>query len=410
MVAPAGAGGALAQNEVRVCAECGAIAPVERARCGICNTAFGPLSPSVPCPLPGRAWARVEFTLPCPHCGTVIPLRPESIGAPVACGHCGQGTQVDLAWWDEAFHMAHAVVDLSQPDFQGLNAPLGDFNPFSSVGLRDSYIDLPCEAVPSQSPLRLRASPGAPLCQRCRNAVSVRFVAPGRLTAQCARCNDREAFAVPDVVTQRFPAVRALIAYPGDAAAALGRVEPWWLLIEGLSYMRPMIQENKAQAERANAERQAWEAWQQQEHERQALEARQRAEQAERERVERERREKAERERAERERAERELREARDEAARERAERERLEGELGRLQEFHRAEVERLQREAWERSEQERVMREQREAAERARMDEFARAQADREAKARTRWRVAMALWAVFFVAVLADLALAVRG
>jgi hypothetical protein len=409
MVGPAVAGG-VAQSEVRVCAECGAMAPSERPRCGVCDTAFGPLSPLVPCPLPGRAWARVEVTLPCPACNTPMALRPESIGATLPCAHCGHAAQVDLAWWDEAFHMVHAVVDLSAPDFQGLNAPLGSFNPFAAVGVRESCIDLPCEAVPSQTPLRMRASPGAPLCQRCRSPVSVRFTAPGRLTAQCARCNDREAFSVPDVVTQRFPAVRALVAYPGDAAASVGRVEPWWVLIEGLSYMRPMIQENKSQSERANAERQAWEAWQQQERERQSLEARQRAEQAERDRAEREKRDKHERERAERERMERDVSASRDDAARERAERERLEGELRQLQEYHRAEVDRLQREAWERAEQERAHREQREAAERSQRELAAREQAAKDAKTRTRWRVAMALWALLFVAVAADLAIAFKG
>jgi hypothetical protein len=367
------------------------------------------MSPTVPMALPGRAWARVEFTLPCGRCGSVIALRPESIGAPVPCNHCGHTTQVDLGWWDEAFHMAHATVDLSFPDFQGLNTALGSFNPFAAVGVRESAIDLPNEALPSQTPLRMRAAPGAPLCQRCRSPVVIRFSGPGRLAAQCSRCNDREAFSVPDVVMQRFPAVRALLAYQGEATAAAGRVEPWWILIEGLSYMRPMVQENKANAERANAERQAYDAWERQERERQAAEAKQRAEQAERDRIEREKREQEQRDRNERDRMDREVREARDEAALQKNAREQAEAELRQLQEFHRNEIERLQREQWERSEQERLYREQREQAERTHQEEVARAQAAREASMRSRWRVAMALWAIFFIAVIADLALAMK-
>ncbi len=406
MVAP----GPVSQNEVRVCAECGTAAPTERPRCGICNAAFGPLSPVVATALPGRAWARVEITLPCARCNAVIPLRPEAIGAAVPCNHCGHTTQIDLGWWDEAFHMAHATVDLSSPDYQGLNASLGAYNPFAAVGIRESAIEFPSEALPSQTPLRLKAAPGAPLCQRCRSPVIVRFSGAGRVAAQCTRCSDREAFSVPDVVMQRFPAVRALLAYQGEASAAAGRVEPWWILIEGISYMRPMVQENKANAERANAERQAYDVWERQERERQAGEAKARAEQAERDRAEREKREREAQERSERERMEREVREARDEAAMERSVRERVEGELRQLQEFHRNEIERLQREQWERSEQERVYREQREHAERTHQEEIARAQAAREAKQRSRWRIAMALWVIFFIAVIADLALAVKG
>ncbi len=410
MVSPAVSGGAV-HADLRVCAECGAVAPTERARCGVCNTAFGPLSPTVPLPASGRAWGRVEVTVPCARCGTVVGVRPDSIGAPIACGQCGASTDVDLAWWDEAFHMVHAAVDLSFPDLQGLNAPLGSFNPFAAVGVRESSIDLPCDALPSQSPLRLRVCPGAPLCQRCRNPVSVRFTAPGRLTAQCSRCGDREAFSVPEIVSQRFGSVRALMSYPPEAAAAQGRVEPWWVLIEGLSYLRPVVQENKAQAERANAERAAWESWQQQERERQAAEAKQRAEQAERDRVEREKREKAERERVERERLQGEARAGHEEADRQRAERERVEGELARMQEFHRGEMERMQREAWEQGEQARAQYaqfEQAMASERARYAALERESAERDAKSKRRWRVAMVLWALFFVAVLGDLALAV--
>ena len=410
MVAPGVAGG-VSQNELRVCAECGAVAPTERSRCGVCNATLGPMSPTVALSLPGRAWARVEVTLLCPRCGTVFPLRPESIGSPIPCNHCGHTTQVDLGWWDEALHMAHATVDLSYPDFQGLNAPLGAYNPFSAVGVRESAIDFPGDALPSQSPLRLRVAPGAPLCQRCRKPIMVRFAGPGRLATQCSQCQDREAFSVPDVVVQRFPAVRALLAFqPSDATIAAGRVEPWWVLIEGLSYMRPMVQENKAQAERANAERQAYDAWERQERERQAAEAKQRAEQAERDRVEREKRDREARERAEKDRVERELRETRDEAAREKSERERLEGELRQLQEFHRSEMERMQREQWERSEYERQQREQREGSERALQAQRDEAQAAREKSMRTRWRVAIALWVIFFVAVIADLALAFKG
>lgn len=397
----------MVQGDLRVCPECGSVAPAERTRCAVCQTALGPLCPSVPLPMPGRAWTRAEVTLPCPHCATVIPLRPESIGAPVACTHCGRTTQVDLGWWDEALHTAHAAADLSFPDFQGMNAPLGAFNPFAQVGSRESYVDFPGAALPSQTPLRLRLGPGAPLCPRCRNPVAVRFSAPGRLTAQCGRCNDREAFSAPDVVMQRFPALRALVAYPPDAAAAQGRVEPWWLLLDGLSYMRPMIQEQKAQAERADAERVAWEAWNKQERERQEADARARREQEERDRAEREKRDKERREREAREQLERAVQGAQGEAAAERAEKERLQAELAQLQSFHQQESERFNREMWERGEQERAARERQAAADQHRFDEMVRERDGREKKLKTRFIVMVVLWVLVAAGLVADLAVA---
>ena len=410
MVSPAVPGGPVVQGDLRVCPECGSVAPAERTRCAVCQTALGPLCPSVPLPMPGRAWTRAEVTLPCPQCTTVIPLRPDSIGAPVACNHCGHTTQVDLGWWDEALHMAHAAADLSFPDFQGMNAPLGAYNPFAQVGSRESYLDVPNAALPSQTPLRLRLGPGAPLCPRCRNPVGVRFSAPGRLTAQCARCNDREAFSAPDVVMQRFPALRAVVAYPPEAAAQQGRVEPWWLLLDGLSYMRPMIQEQKSTAERADAERVAWESWNKQERERQEIDARQRREQEERERVEREKRDKEQRERVAREQLEQGLQRAQGDAAAERGERERLQVELAQMQETFQRETERFNREMWERQEQDRAARERQGAADQARFDAMVQERDAREKKLKRKLTVAIVLWVLVSLGLAADLAVAWKG
>jgi hypothetical protein len=410
MVSAAVAGGPMVQGELRVCPECGAVAPAERTRCGVCQTTLGPLCPTVPTPTPGRAWTRAEVSLPCPHCNTVIGLRADSIGAPVACHHCGHSVAVELGWWDEALQIVHAAADLSQPDFQGLNAPLGAFNPFAAVGSRESFAEFPSAALPSQSPLRLRVGPGAPLCPRCRNPVTVRFSAPGRLTAHCTRCNDREAFSAPDMLMQRFPALRALLAYPAEAAAAQGRIEPWWILFDGLSYLRPMIQDQKAQAERADAERVAWEAWNKQERERQAAEARQRQELEEHERVERDKRDAERREREARERLEQGVREARAEAARERSERELALAEIARLEGVIQQETERFNRELWERGEQERAARERQTAADQQRFDAMVAERDGREKKLRRRFLVMVGLWVVVALGLAADLAVAWTG
>jgi hypothetical protein len=306
--------------------------------------------------------------------------------------------------------MAHATADLSFPDFQGMNAPLGVYNPFAQVGVRESYAEFPNATLPSQTPLRLKLGPGAPLCPRCRNPVAVRFSAPGRLTAQCGRCNDREAFSTPDVLMQRVPALRALLVYPVENMASQGRVEPWWMLLDGLSYLRPMVQEQKAQAERADAERLAWEAWNRQERERQEAEARARREQEARERAEREREERERREHEVREQFEQALREARRELQAERAEKERLQAELARLQEFHQRECERFNRELWERGEQERAAREREVADTRQRFDELVRTRDAREKTLKRRVVLLGVLWVLLAVGLVADLVVAWKG
>jgi hypothetical protein len=401
-----GQGGAITQNDARICAECGAIAATESARCNVCGTAYGPLTPTVPCPVPGRLWARVEIVLPCERCQTPLAQRPETVGVPAPCTHCGHSNTLDMGFWDEALHAIHAVVDLSFPDFQGMNAPLGAHNPFASLGLRESSVDLPNEMLPSQSPLRMRVSPGAPLCQRCRNPVSVRTTGPGRVTSHCARCDDREAFSVPDVVSARFPSLRALVAFAPEAALAQGRIEPWWLLIDGLSYMRTVVQNNKAEYERANAEHVARAQWEQQDRENREREARLRAEQSEKDRIEREKREREAHTNAERAQLESDLVAARTWAERERIERERLQSELQQLKESHAEQVAQFQQGAWQQSEQMRVAHEQALTTERQQRAAEAKTYEEKDASARKRFKLSMALWAVLFLAVLGDLAI----
>lgn len=367
MVFPPAPIAASATGELRVCPECGVIAPTERTVCPLCNTGLGPGCPTVPLPLAGRAWARVECVVACPHCQHESPVSPQALGAPIGCVYCGQYQEIDLGWWDEALQLAHAAVDLSAPDVTGQNAELAPYNPFAWVGVREAALDLPGQVVASQSPVHLRVGPGSPLCPRCRAPVQITSQSIGRVVSRCTRCDDREAFSIPDVVRQRMPTLKALLAWPQDAAAAQGRIEPWWALFEGPSYMRPMVEQARADAERAEQERIAYEAWQREEAERQ-----------ERERIERERREREERARREREERERREREERERKTRE--ERERIEREEAeRLARLRAEEEERLAREAAERAEQERLTREAFLRAEQERQAQLAREEAERQ-------------------------------
>jgi hypothetical protein len=428
MVQPAESSGAPASgNELRVCVRCGITALNGQARCHICNEPMGVRGHMVQCLLPGRPWARLEMVLPCPHCGVEFSPRPEAVESAAQCPSCQQPTVVEAAWWDEAVHLAHAVVDLGQPDFHHQNEALGAFNPFADVGVSMPCASLPSDRIPMQSMLRLRVGPGAPPCLRCGTPLIVRVLTQGRQTTECPQCGDREAFALPLSLVGRVPAIRALIGFAPETAAAQGRIEPWWLLMEGPSTLRPLVQAQVEQSHKDAAERVAWEAWNLQERERLEREARLQAAQSERESAERGKQQKAARERVEREKADRLAQETaaalkdtqaqleqsqralQDTQSRAAQTQQSMEQALGAAQEAHRGDVERLQQDSWAQAEQLRGMLAQQEGMWRAQDARRQQAMTDVERKHTVRWRVAIGLWVLFFVAVAADLLLAVK-
>jgi hypothetical protein len=409
------------RNEVRVCPACGAVAPVGLAQCGACGEALGLRGVPCACALPGRPWARVEVTLPCPRCSAPVNPRPDAVDGVITCGRCGESSAVEPAVWDEVVHFAHAAVDLAHPDFYGQNAPLGEWNPFAALGLRTSCETLPSERVSPQSRLSLRLGPGAPLCGRCHTALSIHFLHNGRQSTECPSCGDREAFALPPGLAARTPALRALVSFSPHAATAAGRVEPWWLLIDGPSAMRSLVVAQRAESERAESERAQWEAWQLQERERLEREAQLEAASAKRAQEERDRQAREARAatdiarmsqelralRGQFESSERALAEARMQLqqAQTQVESERQTAEARVAQE--RQITERTRQEGAYYLEQARGEHAQREGGWRAHEAKLREESAAQEKRHKTRWRVAIALWVLFFLVVAADLALA---
>ncbi len=415
------AGQVATRNEIRVCPGCGAVAPAGLAQCGACGEALGLRGLACAPPLPGRPWARVEVVLPCPHCSAAMHPRPDAIDGAVTCGRCNESSTIDLSTWDEVVQLAHAAVDLSNPDLLGQNAPLGAWNPFAEVGATASCIDLPNERITPQSRIALRVGPGAPLCPRCRAALSVHFLHNGRQTTECPSCGDREAFGVPPGLAARAPALRALLGFSPHGAAAAGRVEPWWILVDGPSSMRALVVTQRAEAERAESERAQWQAWELQERERREREAQLEAASAKRAQEERDRKARESHAAAETARLTRELQEAQSRAkalettlieARSRIEQtnamilqDRQAFEAQRA--VTAQEMDRVRHDGAQQLDQARVAMAQRDASWQA-QDAKLRAEMEAQAKRfKTRWRVVMLLWLIVFVAVAADLALA---
>lgn len=419
--------GAQGGGELRVCPICGAVAPAGAPHCALCRGALGVRVKPVALPMPGRAWARLEVSLPCQRCGATVLARPESLDAPLPCAHCGHSNAVELGWWHEALHYAHAAADLSAPDDADRDA-LGPYNPFYALGDTAAALDLPSDRLPSSTPLRLRVGIGSPLCPRCASPVLVRSLRGGRSTAECTGCGEREAFALTEALASQTPALRAVVAYGAEAAAAQGRVEPWWLLFEGPSTLRPLVIAERERYLREEAEREAWAQYNLQERERQEREAQLAEAQRQREEAEQQRSERARQERAERERLHNDLKTTHaqldeERGQRQRAEevRQRLEGDLRtareqfvhdrtRLQQEAQAGVEAARREAWQQMEQMRAHMAQGDAAWQARV---AKLEADASAMAKRhkkRWAIAVVLWVIFFLVLAADVFLAVTS
>lgn len=411
----------VARNEIRVCPSCGAVAPAGLAQCGACGEALGLRGIACACVMPARPWARVEVVLPCPRCSAPLHPRPEEIDGAITCPRCNEASTVDLSTWDEVVQLAHAAVDLSHPDLLGQNAPLGAWNPFAEVGATASCVDIPNERITPQSRVAMRVGPGAPLCPRCHTSLSVHFLQNGRQTTECPSCGDREAFSLPRGLASRSPALRALLGFSPHAAASAGRVEPWWLLLEGPSSMRALVVTQRAEAERAEAERAQWQAWELQERERKEREAQLEAASARRAQEERERKAREARAAAESARLGQELQESRAHAqaleqslAEARARVERLNAEAAQARQSFESErsaaaqeAERIRQEGSWQLDQARVAMAQRDASWQA-QDAKLRAEMDAQARRfKTRWRIAIALWVLFFLAVAADLALA---
>lgn len=411
-----------ARNEIRVCPNCGAVAPTGLAQCGACGEALGLRGLSCACALPGRPWARVEVVLPCPHCSAGIQPRPDAIDGVVVCPRCNESSSIDIQTWDEVMHLAHAAVDLSHPDFLGQNAPLGAWNPFAEVGVTQSCIDLPSARITPQSRVALRVGPGAPLCPRCHAALSVHFLHNGRQTTECPSCGDREAFALPAGLASRTSSLRAVLGFSPHAASASGRVEPWWILLDGPSSMRAMVIQQRSEAERAEAEYAQRQAWELQERERLEREAQLEAASARRAQEERDRKAREARAAAESARIAQQLQQA--SAQSESLQRElnearaRIEQLTAQAMESRKAaeaqrfssaqELERVRQEGAYHLDQAHVSMAQRDAhwqAQDAKLREEMEAQAKRF---KLRWRIAIALWILVAIGVAADLAIAV--
>jgi hypothetical protein len=223
---------------LRVCGGCGTIAPLHRQGCAVCNTPFGPATGMAAGGEGFAVWARVhESDFVCRGCGLRSPI-PLGFGPEAECLRCGLRQAFPEGQWEKGVAAAHAVADLCGPDPEGRfpdsRAPVGAKNPHRTVGLEHTFLEHTESSTiidgggMRQLSLRVKASPGHPLCTRCRAPLNVQLDGRGNAQTVCGRCGERAVYALPAGAGEKAPRLRAVIGeeYRTDRPAAkIGAVD-----------------------------------------------------------------------------------------------------------------------------------------------------------------------------------------
>lgn len=207
-----------------VCLGCGIVAPRKGTTCPVCELDLppGPARAAVP-PEPGRRfWVAVRCQFQCRVCGHESPLNHLDMDGSVMCLRCGTSQVFEVDSWKEGLAHSHAVGDLAGPDpegrFANRNVSIAEVNPFRHIGNRkvsassqQSEIVIAGGAIRSRS-LQVDASPGHPLCGKCRAPLTVTGVDEGALSVRCRSCGDHAEYEIPAPALSMCRGLRGVLA------------------------------------------------------------------------------------------------------------------------------------------------------------------------------------------------------
>ena len=207
---------------MRVCPGCGIIAPFARPECSVCKTPFGPTPAVAAGRVGSVLFACIhgcEFK--CTACGMPSPLASVELGGQVECMRCGLVQAFDVAQWTDALGHAHDVADLAGPNPEGQNPVPGRpitgksvhgriGTEFTSSTKTQNGMIMDARGTRHHT-LKTTVSPGHPLCTACRVPLDV--VLEGASTrTRCPRCNDGATYGLPAGAGSTFAALRGVIA------------------------------------------------------------------------------------------------------------------------------------------------------------------------------------------------------
>jgi len=201
-----------------VCASCGVVAAHE-SKCSHCNRVHEGRPYAIPPRDDGAVWVCVECTFRCRSCGFAVPLNHLDMDGAVLCVRCGIEQAFDVACWRQALGHAHSAGDLSGDRAEGIPK---EKNPFRTVGTSRTGVKL---AVEGANGLEITASPGHPLCERCRAPLEITFNAAARSHAACKPCGESAEYVVPTAARKMMHALHAIVAAEHRADRAEVSVE-----------------------------------------------------------------------------------------------------------------------------------------------------------------------------------------
>ena len=158
----------------------------------------------------------------CSACGMQSPLASVELGGQVECMRCGLVQSFDVAQWTDALGHAHDVADLSGPNPEGQNPipgrPLAGKSVHGRIGTEFTSSTKTQNGMIMDArgtrhhTLKTTVSPGHPLCPTCHVPLEVMLEAGGVTRTRCPQCNDGATYGLPATAGSTFSALRGVIA------------------------------------------------------------------------------------------------------------------------------------------------------------------------------------------------------
>lgn len=195
-----------------ICRTCGVIAPAEGTTCEVCQKPLSEVRVQVQPQAADLYWVAVKCGFTCNQCKFLAPLDGLDVDGAVDCAHCGLRQRFEVSAWKDSLAFAHAVGDLAGPDPEGRTPHpavwIGDENDYASVGVKRTFVQIDGE----NRTVEIHATPGHPVCKRCRVPLSVTGTGPGAVTTRCPTCNDEARYNLTDAGRNIYPTLVAAIA------------------------------------------------------------------------------------------------------------------------------------------------------------------------------------------------------
>ena len=217
---------------VPICGGCGVVAPSEHAGCALCREPFP--HPRVAAPEEGGPyWVAVRCSFQCRSCQFLSPLDGLDVDGSVECAQCGMHQRFDVEAWRQALAFAHGVGDLAYPPPEGRHPHpgiwIGHHNPHVVIGYDQHFAEhrqsstATVDGVTVHRSLYIQASPGYPVCRRCK--VPLEVTVEGEVATRCKSCGDTARYRMDPRASQFGSMLRGVVSNPERSDKPRARLE-----------------------------------------------------------------------------------------------------------------------------------------------------------------------------------------